>query len=128
MNLPGEMVSIMRVAFPRAKSNATMLTEYRTLLISLFESLQRLKADPYGRAREGMAIQNALFEQIMAAEGRIRNTKQLASSVRERLSTPQPVRPTKAEAQSSRRSSLPTRTPSKPTNCSLISCATSETG
>jgi hypothetical protein len=76
-----------------------MLTEHRTLLLSLFESLQRLKADPYGRAREGWAIQSALIEQITAAEGRIRHTKQLASSVRQRLSTPQPVRPTKAEAQ-----------------------------
>src|SRR5260370_28534755 len=81
------------------KSNATMLTKYRTLLVSLFESLQRVRADPYGRAREGWAIQKILLEQTTAAEARIRNAKQLAAALRKQLSTPQPVRPTKAEAQ-----------------------------
>jgi len=76
-----------------------MLTDYRTLLVSLFESLQRLRADPYGRAREGWIIQCTLIAQITAAEARIRNSKQLAASLRKQLSTPQPVRPTKAEAQ-----------------------------
>jgi hypothetical protein len=81
------------------KSNATMLTDYRILLVSLFESLQRLRTDPCGHARDGWAIQSTLIEQITAAEARIRNAKQLAASMRKQLSTPQPVRPTKAEAQ-----------------------------
>jgi hypothetical protein len=81
------------------KSNAAMLTEYCTLLVSLFESLQRLRADPSGRAREGRGIQNTLIEQITAAEGRIRNAKQLAASLRKRLSTPQLVPPSRPEVQ-----------------------------
>jgi hypothetical protein len=75
-----------------------MLSEHRTILLSLFESLQRLRADPYGRLREVRTIQNTLIGQISAAEGRIRNTKQLAAALRKQLSIPQPVRPTKDQA------------------------------
>jgi hypothetical protein len=75
-----------------------MLSEHRSTLLSLFESLQRLRTDPYGRAREVWAIQNTLIEQISAAEGRIRNAKQLAAALRKQLSTPQPLRLTKDQA------------------------------
>jgi hypothetical protein len=76
-----------------------MLSEHRVLLLSLFESLQRLRAAPYGRTREGRGIQNTLIKQITAAEGRIQNSKQIVASLRKQLSTPQPLRPTKARAQ-----------------------------
>jgi hypothetical protein len=75
-----------------------MLSEHRTILLSLFDSLQRLRADPYRRAREAWAIQNSLIEQILAAEGRIRNAKQLTAALRRQLSSPQPVRPSKDQA------------------------------
>jgi hypothetical protein len=75
-----------------------MLSEYRPILLSLFASLQRLRADPYVRARECWAIQNTLIEQITVAEGRIRKKKQLAATLRKRLGTPQSVRPTKDQS------------------------------
>ena len=53
---------------PLKRPRPTMLSAYRPMLLSLFESLQRLAADPYGRAREAQAIQNTLIEQITAAD------------------------------------------------------------
>src|SRR5262245_25750085 len=76
-----------------------MLSAYRPMLLSLFESLHRLRSDPYGRAPDARAIQTTLIEQITAAEGRIQNVKQLAASLRQRLSNPQPVWPGGAEAE-----------------------------
>jgi hypothetical protein len=75
-----------------------MLSEYRTVLLSLFESLQRVQADPLGRARDAWDIQNTLIEQISAAEGRISTAKQLAAALRSQLSTPRAIRLTKDQA------------------------------
>lgn len=60
-----------------------MLSAYHPILLSLFESLQRLAADPYGRAREAQAIQNTLIKQVTAAEERIRIAKQATDQPQE---------------------------------------------